>query len=126
MLTLRLLVAAAGADMDLKNQPITPAASGFMGDLLLVVGLGVVLAAALFLIVYLARKDKASRDSNGSRVIYRAERRQGELRPAEQGEHSGRRRRKKKEEFSQRNPTLGETGGLPPLRTEEEPAEPAS
>jgi hypothetical protein len=124
MLTLRLLVAAA-ADLDLKNQPITPAASGFMGDILLVVGLGVVLAAALFLIVYLARKDKASRDSSGSRVIYRAERRQGELRPVEQGEHGARRRRKRKEEFAQRNPTLGETGGLPPIRTEE-PAEPAS
>jgi len=125
MLTLRLLVAAA-ADLDLKNQPISPAASGFMGDLLLIGGLGVVLACALFLIVYLARKDKRGRDSNGARVIYRAERRNGELRNVEPGEQaSGRRKRKRKEEFSQRNPTLGETGGLPPLRTEE-PVEPAS
>jgi hypothetical protein len=116
--------AAISTSADLKNQPITPAASGFMSDLLLVLGLGAVLAAALFLIVYLARKDKKGRNNSGSRVIYRASRRSGELRASDPAEQRGKRKRRRKEEFAQRNPTLGETGGLPPLRTEE-PAEPA-
>ena len=124
MLKFAPFLAAAVTSADLKNEPITPAASGFMSDLLLVLGLGVVLAAALFLIVYLARKDKKSRNNNGSRVIYRASRRNGELRSSDPAEHRGKRKRRRKEEFSQRNPTLGETGGLPPLRTEE-PVEPA-
>jgi hypothetical protein len=124
MLNFAPLLAAVATAPDLKNESLTPAASGFMSDLLLVVGLGVVLAAGLFLIVYLARKDKKGRNNSGSRVIYRASRRSGELRASDPAEHRGKRKRRRKEEFSQRNPTLGETGGLPPLRTEE-PVEPA-
>ena len=120
-----LFLAEISTAPDLKQQPITPAASGFMGDLLLVLGLGGALACALFLIVYLARKDRKGRTSAGSRVIYRASKRAGELRELDPESSGRRRKRKRKEDFSQRNPTLGETGGLPPLRTEE-PVEPAS
>src|SRR6185436_16609025 len=87
MLKFAPFLAAAATPADLKNEPITTAASGFMSDLLLVLGLGVVLAAALFLIVYLARKDKKSRNDSGSRVIYRASRRSGELRSSDPAEH---------------------------------------
>jgi len=120
-----LFLMAETPGVDLKQQPITAGASGFMSDLLLVLGLGAALAAGLFLIVYLARKDRKSRTSSGSRVIYRASRKHGELRPVDGESEGTRRKRKRKEEFSQRNPTLGETGGLPPLRAEE-PVEPAS
>ena len=63
MLNSLFFAAALSTPADLKNQPITPAASGFLSDLLLVLGLGGALACALFLIVYLARKDRKGRTS---------------------------------------------------------------
>jgi len=124
MLAIAAFFAELPSPADLKSQPVTPSASGFLGDLLLVLGLGAVLAASLFLIVYLARKDRKGRNDSGSRLIYRASKSNGQVRAVDAGENRSKRKRRRKEDFAQRNPTLGETGGLPPLRTEE-PLEPA-
>jgi hypothetical protein len=87
-------------------------------DALLIIGAGIVLALILFLWAYLTRKDRRHRSESGSRVIMRADKRSHH--------ESGlkRRRRRRRDPFEgHRNPTLGETGGLPPLRPEE-PTEP--
>jgi len=112
--------------IDLKAQAIPAANNGYLRDILLITGVAAVFALTLFLYVYMTRRNNRSHSPTGARAIYRAEKRAAEERDDEsEGRHRVRRRRRRKEEFSQRNPTLGETGGLPPIRTEE-PAEPAS
>ncbi len=121
MLRLSLLLADIGTAADLKVEPVPPVAHGYLNDILLVIGVAAILALSLFLVVYMTRRNRRSHAGTGARAIYRAEKKELD---AAAHEHKGRRRRKRKEEFSQRNPTLGETGGLPPVRAEE-PAEPA-
>jgi len=121
--TLHLFLAEAIPTVDLKNQPVPAGTTGYVRDMLLISGVAAVLALTLFLYVYMTRRNRRSNALTGARAIYRAEKRTDDDDP--EGRQRLRRRRKRKEEFSQRNPTLGETGGLPPIRTEE-PAEPAS
>jgi hypothetical protein len=116
------LLAALEPDLDLKNAPSSGGGTGGLGDVLPIVGVVLILTLSLFIYVYASRKKHRGSTDSGSQPIYRAEKRLVEEVPTE-----GRRRRKRRrtvEEFAQRNPTLGETGGLPPLRTDE-PAEPA-
>ena len=91
-------------------------------DMLLILGAAAVLALILFLWVYLTRKGRrghsAARPSN---AIYRAEKGAGD--PASRRVKVRRKRRGHPDNYP-RNPTLGETGGLPPVRSED-PPEPA-
>jgi len=120
---IHLFLAEVPANIDLKGTPMPPASTGYLRDLLLISGVAAVLALSLFLYVYMTRRNRRTHPATGARAIYRAEKR---AEPEEsEGTHRARRRRRRKEEFERRNPTLGETGGLPPVRTEE-PAEPAS
>ena len=89
-------------------------------DLLLLVGMGLILATALFLFAYLTRKKRATIGLAHSRAIYRAEPQED----SERRRYRKRRRRRGHPEFLPRNPTLQETGGLPPPRPEQPPAEP--
>ena len=92
-----------------------------MRDMLLLAGMGLVLAGALFLFAYLTRKKKQTTIGlANSRAIYRAE---PEEEDSDRRRYRKRRRKRDHPEFLPRNPTLQETGGLPPLRPEE-PAEP--
>jgi len=96
-------------------------------DVVLLAGMALLFGAALFLWAYLTRKKRRLTIGLASRAIYRAEPK--EEREEEEEEDSERRRYRKKRrrrhhpELLPRNPTLQETGGLPPLRPEE-PAEP--
>jgi hypothetical protein len=96
--------------------------NGFGGDWLLIVGIGAALALLLFLIVYLSRDKRARRKGlvRSSRVLYNESRKSS-------GRSNGkvRKRRQSHPDNLPRNPTLGETGGLPPLRPES-PSEPLS
>src|SRR4051812_25826106 len=90
-------------------------------DVVLLGGMIFALAAVLFLYAYITRKKHRTTISlAGSRAIYRAE---AEEEDSDQKRYRKRRRRKDHPDFLPRNPTLQETGGLPPLRPEE-PAEP--
>jgi len=124
MLTLMMLLAdidpATDLNADLKTAVHVAPDSGFR-DLITVISVALVLAAGLFMFVYVTRRNRRTR-SDGARVIYRAEKKSLE---EASGKSRHRKKRRRKEEFAERNPTLGETGGLPPLRTEE-PVEPAS
>ena len=122
---IHLFLAELPANIDLKGTPMPSATSGYLRDILLITGVAAVLALTLFLYVYMTRRNRRSNATTGARAIYRAEKRSHDDDDDPEGRHRVRRRRKRKEEFSQRNPTLGETGGLPPIRAEE-PAEPAS
>ena len=118
-----LFLAEVPGNIDLKGTPVPSTSTGYLRDILLISGVAVVLALSLFLYVYMTRRNRRTHSLTGSRAIYRAEKR-AEPEDSEGG-HRVRRKRRRKEEFERRNPTLGETGGLPPIRTEE-PAEPAS
>lgn len=122
MLSFLYLLAAA----DLGETPVVleGEASKLFGysvrDLALLAGMGLILASALFLFAYLTRRNRrATIGLANSRAIYRAE----EPDDSDKRRYRKKRRRRSHPEFLPRNPTLQETGGLPPLRPEE-PAEP--
>jgi hypothetical protein len=122
MLRLTWLLAVVEPELDLKNAASSGDGTGGLRDVLLIAGVVLVLALTLFLYVYATRRTRPNRTESGSQAIYRAEKRLVET-PSTEGRRRKKRRRTT-EEFAQRNPTLGETGGLPPLRNDE-PAEPA-
>lgn len=87
-----------------------------LGDSLTIVGVGVAMAAVLFLIVFLTRKKREGNShAPSSRVLVSSDHRSHD--------GTGRVRIKKKRrrhpDNLPRNPTLGETGGLPPVRSED-------
>ena len=124
MLNVIYMLAAAAADS--FDAPVLEGeASKVFGhnvrDAILLGGMVLALAIALFLYAYITRKKhRATIALAGSRPIYRAEPEEDD---PERRHHRKRRRRKDHPDFLPRNPTLQETGGLPPLRPEE-PAEP--
>lgn len=105
-------------------------------DVLLLACMAFIFGAALFLWAYLTRKKGRNTIALAhSHGIYRGEspsrdRERSRERERDTEEESERRRYRKKRrrrqhpELLPRNPTLQETGGLPPLRPEEPPAEP--
>ena len=122
MLTLNYFLAAAVDSLD--GPVLEGETSKLFGhnarDMALLVGMALLFATALFLYAYITRKKRrATIGLANSRAIYRPEPKED----SEPGRHRKRRRRREHPEFLPRNPTLQETGGLPPLRPEE-PAEP--
>ena len=123
MLSYIYFLAAATADIEtpvLEGQ--TTKLFGYnVRDMAILGGMVFLLAAALFLFAYMTKKSRRTTiGPAGSRAIYRAE---------ESDDSDDRRRYRKKRrkrdhpDLLPRNPTLQETGGLPPLRPEE-PVEP--
>lgn len=85
-------------------------------DTLIVLGVLVLLATLLFFWVFFLRRRPV--ELRGSPVLYRS--RSGDA----SGTPVRRKRRKRRPDHPDnlpRNPTLGETGGLPPLRPDESP-----
>lgn len=127
MLAHILLFAAAAGEALPDNLPPQPGPGKLFGlgvrDLVLLVGIAAVLGLVLFLWVYMMRREQRQHLSR-NRTITRAER------PTRRDESDDRRRRLRKRRPDHpdnlpRNPTLGETGGLPPIRPDE-PAQPAA
>jgi hypothetical protein len=116
---LGLLLAQVGVD-HLDRTPMTRHTNKIFGlnirDALLIFGAGVALTLLLFLWAYLTRK-KHRRSQFGSPILVKADKH------GHPGKHRVRRRRRGHPANLPRNPTLGETGGLPPVRPEE-PTEP--
>ena len=126
MLKLQLLIAAAAGPDPAADLPQAPTGTsnlfgGGLREMLLIIGVAAVLALTLFLYVYITRRDHRVHSVGGSRAIYRREKHK--LTEDDGDPRKRRKKRRRREEFANRNPTLGETGGLPPLR--EEPTEPA-
>jgi hypothetical protein len=116
---LRPLLAQVGVN-PLERTPMQQHTSRIFGltirDALLIFGAGLALAIVLFLWAYLTRKKHRHRSEFGSPVLTKADKHSS-------GRQRVRRRRSGHPANLPRNPTLGETGGLPPIRPEE-PIEP--
>ena len=129
MLTHLLLLAAVdGLDDNLipDAQPNKQLGMGAR-EILLIVGVGVGIGLVLFLWVYLTYKRKRRHSLHSSprlsQHIHRAEKHSDDDSPDRRVKV--RRRRRRHPDNLPRNPTLGETGGLPPLRPDDPPAESA-
>jgi hypothetical protein len=109
------LLAQMATDPSKLPFPVQPR-SNFFGlsvrDALMVLAVIGVVALVLFLATYLVRRNRR-RSGDGRKVLYHASERELQQR------HRGQRRRRR--ERYGRNPTLQETGGLPPPRWEDEP-----
>lgn len=118
-----LILAQTDGVRDLLGQP--PRGSGGFDatDTLIILAFIFLLAVALFSWAYFIRKRPEER--LGARALTRTSHRRSrhaEDRSETRSSHRGRtrrRRRHRSEEHGRRNPTLGETGGLPPPRPEE-------
>jgi len=128
MLGFASILALAGEDIAAGDQ-LPQHSGGFHvnaagHDAILIIGLGLVLAVVLFYIVYATRGKRARRNGvvRSSRVLYRPESSDKE---SASGRVKIRKKRKSHPDNLPRNPTLGETGGLPPLRPEK-PSQPVA
>jgi hypothetical protein len=109
-------------DAEAMREAARHTSSKFLGtDFQVVLGIGLVLAALLFFWAFFLRK--RPKQTRGSLVLRGKDEHSSEAYGA-----SGRRRRRKRRPGHPdnwgRNPTLGETGGLPPARPEEPEAPP--
>ena len=99
----------------LKNAPKSSNPQIFGTDITIVLGVLLGVAALLFFWVFFLRKKPTH--ARGSLVVQRFDKKGRESHPT-----SGRRRRKRRADEASswgRNPTLSETGGLPPSRPEQ-------
>ena len=127
MLARILLFAAAARDGLPEGLPPQQEPTKLFGlgvrDLMLLVGIAAILGLVLFLWAYMTRRE-GRRHLTRTRVVTRAERQSRK----DEGDDKRRRLRKRRPDHPDnlpRNPTLGETGGLPPIRPDE-PAQPAA
>jgi len=126
MLT-RLILLGAQTVSDLEQQLPPQRPSLLFGlrlrDILLLLALLAILALGLYLFAYLTRRKHRRQLSRSGRDMWRSERQwQGESRPSRV---RIRKKRREHPDFRPRNPTLEETGGLPPVRPDE-PTQPAT
>jgi hypothetical protein len=110
--------------LDNLLKPEAPSKTSFFSfhDGLLVMGIITGLAVILFLWVYFTRRKPRRHLESSAKAIYREE---NEPAPLPLPRPKARKRRRGHPDNLPRNPTLGETGGLPPIRSEE-PNGPAS
>lgn len=120
MKTLPLLIAsAAPSDLDLLKDGAKPGNPDIYGaDITVVLAIALGLAAILFFWVFFIRAKPTH--ARGSLVVSR-KRKRGDKEPAEVDTTVRRRKRRRGDHPDNwsRNPTLSETGGLPPPRPEE-------
>ena len=127
----RLVLFAAQTTADLQQQLPAQKPSKLFGlsmrDILLLLGLLAIIALGLYLFAYLTRRKHRRHLSRSGQDMWRSERRAQREKEKESGRTRVRIRKKRREhpDFRPRNPTLGETGGLPPVRPDE-PAQPAT
>ncbi|MCI0748556.1 MAG: hypothetical protein L0Y58_24370 [Verrucomicrobia subdivision 3 bacterium] len=127
MLNKAFLMAASSTDQlphDLPNTGPSKLLGFGVKDILLLLGVLAVIGLTLFLWVYLTRREKNGRLSRTPRVYENDE---GMTSPDASSNERVRVRRKRRREPEglPRNPTRGETGGLPPIRPDE-PAKPTT
>ena len=118
---LTLLAQSSGLDDVIRPEQPSRTSAFTLQDGLTVLGIVAGLALILFVWVYFTRRKPRRYLETGAKAIYRAEK--GSSDSPRRGKV--RKRRRGHRDHLPRNPTLGETGGLPPVRSEE-PQEPAS
>ena len=114
---MNLLVLLAQLETVFNEKPSKSYSSG-LKEILLIIGVALALSVALFIWAAFWRKRRRKHSSSGHH--------HGEVQPGGNTEESpGKRRRRRHRKHSHpdkrpRNPTLAETGGLPPPRPEHE------
>src|SRR5437016_1002519 len=89
-------------------------------DILLILGALMGLTLILILWAKFVRRERRKHSSSSKpRVLVPVEKEEDEPEPVELGGKRRRKFRKRRREHRGRNPTLAETGGLPPLREEQ-------
>jgi hypothetical protein len=117
MLQVMNLFAAAQPYLGDLPEAVPPKLFGMrFRDAFLLIGAVLLLASILFIWVYAARRSRRALASANPRAIVRAERHE----PDEDGriKYRKKRRRRVHPDNLPRNPSLAETGGLPPIREE--------
>ena len=122
------VIMAAGLVDPFNEAPLLErpqSSSGGLPEFLIIIGVALILALILFLVVYLKKKGRRNRTlERAPRSIYRDAEEVKSSRDSSSGRTKVRKKRRRTHPDNlPRNPTLGETGGLPPLRPED-PAEP--
>ena len=122
------VIMAAGLVDPFNEAPLLDrpqSSSGGLPEFLIIIGVALILALILFLVVYLKKKGRRNRTlERAPRSIYRDAEEGKSSRDSSSGRTKVRKKRRRTHPDNlPRNPTLGETGGLPPLRPED-PAEP--
>ena len=109
-------LAAAGAYLHDLPEAAPPKLFGMrLRDILLLAGAVLLVATILFISVYMNRRSRRALAGSNPRAIVRAERHE----PDEDGRVKYRKKRRRVHpENLPRNPSLAETGGLPPIREE--------
>lgn len=115
----------AKIDMQVQGQPIGKGTGLVLSDLFLIVAIALALFIVLVLWAKYLRNQKTRRRRSGGEKVYRDSNDAGaeeEDEPEEQRASADSRRRYKyryrRRSHRSRNPTLAETGGLPPSRPE--------
>lgn len=106
----------------IPDQPLGKMPALLMKDVLLIVGASLALLFLLVLWAKYLRNAKPKRRRRGGQKVFRGAGSSEETEEAEEAAAEDRRRfkfRYKRRDHRSRNPTLAETGGLPPVRTEE-------
>ncbi len=122
MVRLTSLLAQAGGRLPALQDQMTKTDTASLKAILRVVGLGLLGVAVLFAVAYLLWRRHARRHAHRGEILDTAAPEPG----ASQGHHHHHhhrhrhRRRHRRHRESRRNPTLQETGGLPPPRPEGE------
>ena len=122
------------ADLPVTGGPIGKVPGLLIGDVVLIVmsSLGVLLLL-MFWAKFIRNRKRKKKESDARRVYRRSEESSREAEELAESEASGeseaeqRRRFKyrwKRRTYRRRNPTLAETGGLPPARPDSEPESP--
>lgn len=107
-------------DLYLNLGPTTGKASKLWFDVLLILGSALALAAVVFLVWAIFFWKTKSRKRSHSRPVPNKLHQAKESPERSPGWFAGRRRRRRRQRsFNQRNATLAETGGLPPVRAKE-------
>ena len=118
--------------LDAGDLPLRPGAAGggrlplVFEDVYVILGTGLLLL--VLLLVWAKYLRKRPRRHDNPRVTYRAageEEQEGEEAEAHSHHHHHRRRHRRRRDHRVRNPTLAETGGLPPPRASDAPPPPA-
>ena len=122
------VIMAAGLVDPFNEAPLLDrpqSSNGGLPEFLIIIGVALILALILFLVVYLKKKGRRNRTlERAPRSIYRDAEEGKSSRDSSSGRTKVRKKRRRTHPDNlPRNPTLGETGGLPPLRPED-PAEP--
>lgn len=97
------------------DAPVARLPGLYMTDVLMIIAAGVILMTALLGWVIFIRGPK---QQGSARRIYKSRSEEGEDSSESNGKRGKRRHKRRRREHRGRNPTLAETGGLPPSRNQ--------